>query len=178
MVTGSLLSPTFKLQLPFVNYLVAGPRDLPARLGVELLVDGKVVRAASATEIKDSSKAMDWRTWDVRDLKGKNAQIRVNDQSTLASIAVDSFTQSDTAKGLPVDASMLGYESLRPQYHYTALSGWLNDANNAGAANPAGYGPMLQMFGVLSLLALVSTLALWRREQGPNSHGLDRPVVV
>jgi len=57
------------------------------------------------------------------------------------------------------------------------LAGWLNDANHAGAANPAGYGPMLQMFGALSLLALISTLALWRREQGPHSHGLDRPVM-
>lgn len=57
------------------------------------------------------------------------------------------------------------------------LAGGLNDANNAGAANPAGYGPMLQMFGGLSLLALVSTLALWRREQGPHSRGLDRPSI-
>jgi len=57
------------------------------------------------------------------------------------------------------------------------LAGWLNDANYAGAANPAGYGPMLQMFGALSLLALVSTLALWRREQGPHSRGLDRPAI-
>ena len=127
--TGTLSSPTFKLDRAYINYLVAGARDLPSRLGVELLVDGKVVRAASATEIKDATKAMDWRTWDVRDLKDREAQIRVNDQSTLGSIAVDSFAQSDKAKGLPVDASVLGYESLRPQYHYTALSGWLNDAN-------------------------------------------------
>ncbi|OYW21377.1 MAG: hypothetical protein B7Z55_05850, partial [Planctomycetales bacterium 12-60-4] len=127
--TGTLLSDKFKLERRFVNYLVAGARDLPARLGVELLVEGKVVRAASATEIKDAAKAMDWRTWDVHDLKGQMAQIRVNDQSVLGSIAVDSFAQSDKAKGLPVDASVLGYESLRPQYHYTALSGWLNDAN-------------------------------------------------
>ncbi|WP_395744344.1 sulfatase-like hydrolase/transferase [Prosthecobacter sp.] len=127
--TGTLTSPTFKLERSFINYLVAGARDLPARLGAELLIDGKVVRAASATEIKDPSKAMLWRTWDVRDLAGKTAQIRVNDQSPLGSIAVDSFAQSNKAKGLPVDASVLGYESLRPQYHYTALSGWLNDAN-------------------------------------------------
>ncbi len=56
------------------------------------------------------------------------------------------------------------------------LAGWFNDANHAGTTNPAGYEPMLLMFGALSLLALVSTLALWRREQGPHSRGLDRPA--
>ncbi|WP_395737857.1 sulfatase-like hydrolase/transferase [Prosthecobacter sp.] len=127
--TGTLQSPAFKLERSYINYLVAGARDLPSRLGVELIIDGKVVRAAGATEIKDPTKSMLWRTWDVSDLKGKTAQIRVNDQSIQGSIAVDSFAQSDTAKGLPVDASILGYESLRPQYHYTTLTGWLNDAN-------------------------------------------------
>jgi MFS family permease len=58
------------------------------------------------------------------------------------------------------------------------LAGWLNDANNAGAANPSGYGPMLQMFGLLSLLGLFSTLALWWRERGPHAQGLDRRVKV
>jgi hypothetical protein len=33
---------------------------------------------------------------------------------------------------------------------------------------------MLILFGALSLIALVSTLALWRRENGPDGHGVDR----
>ena len=53
-------------------------------------------------------------------------------------------------------------------------AGWLNDTNGASRANPSGYNAMLIMFGVLSLVALVSTLALWRRENGPNGHGVDR----
>jgi MFS family permease len=53
-------------------------------------------------------------------------------------------------------------------------AGALNDAFRAGPKNPAGYGPMLAMFGVLSLVALASTLALWVREQGPHGHGLER----
>lgn len=53
-------------------------------------------------------------------------------------------------------------------------AGWLNDANGASAANPGGYNAMLILFGALSLVALVSTLALWRRENGPNGHGVDR----
>ena len=126
---GNLLSPEFAIQRVFINYRVAGARDLPAKLGVELLVDGKVVRAASASEAKDPSRALYWRTWDVRELIGRTARIRVNDQSKTGSIAVGSFAQSDTLKGVPVDARMLGRESLRPQFHYTALTGWLNDAN-------------------------------------------------
>lgn len=126
---GVLLSPQFTIERSFINFLVAGARDLPARLGVELLVEGSVLRAASATEAKDPSRAMYWRTWDVRELAGRAARIRVNDQSSIGSIAVDSFSQSDEPKGLPVDASKLGRESLRPQFHYTAESGWLNDAN-------------------------------------------------
>jgi sucrose-6-phosphate hydrolase SacC (GH32 family)/arylsulfatase A-like enzyme len=126
---GTLLSPEFEVQRAFINFLSAGARDLPANLGVELLVDGKVVRASSASEAKDPSKALYWRTWDVRDLAGRSAQIRVNDQSTAGWIAVDAFTQSDQPKNVPMDASRLGYESLRPQFHYTALTGWLNDAN-------------------------------------------------
>jgi MFS family permease len=53
-------------------------------------------------------------------------------------------------------------------------AGALNDAFHAGPANPAGYGPMLAMFGALSLAALASTLALWARERGPYGHGLER----
>lgn len=55
-------------------------------------------------------------------------------------------------------------------------AGGLNDANHAGRANPAGYGPMLIMFGVLSLMAFVAVFMLWRRENGPHGHGLDLPA--
>lgn len=54
-------------------------------------------------------------------------------------------------------------------------AGALNDAFHAGSANPAGYGPMMLLFGALSLLALGSTLALWRREYTTAGHGLERP---
>lgn len=127
--TGTLLSAEFAIERPFLNYLIAGARDLPAVLGVELIVEGRVVRAGSASEAKDASRGLYWRTWEVRDLQGCQARIRVHDQSAVSAIVVDHFSQSDRAQGLPADASRLGHESHRPQYHYTSLTGWLNDAN-------------------------------------------------
>lgn len=54
-------------------------------------------------------------------------------------------------------------------------AGWLNDLNGAGADNPAGYAPMIVFFAVLSVGALIFAVALWRREAGPHSHGLELP---
>ena len=53
-------------------------------------------------------------------------------------------------------------------------AGGLNDLFHAGAAHPEGYRPMMLMFGLLSLVALAATGLLWRREHGPDGHGLDR----
>ena len=53
------------------------------------------------------------------------------------------------------------------------LAGALNDANNAGPDNPAGYTPMLWMFMILSLLGFVFAYALHAREVGPQGHGLE-----
>ena len=52
-------------------------------------------------------------------------------------------------------------------------AGALNDANGAGADNPAGYTPMLWMFMILSLLGFVFAYALHAREVGPQGHGLE-----
>jgi MFS family permease len=54
-------------------------------------------------------------------------------------------------------------------------AGWLNDINGAGADNPAGYTPMLLFFLALASLAFVFAIALWRRELGPHTHGLEVP---
>ncbi len=54
-------------------------------------------------------------------------------------------------------------------------AGWLNDSNNAGADNPAGYTPMLWMFLTLSAMGFVFTALLRRRENSPSGHGLELP---
>jgi MFS family permease len=56
---------------------------------------------------------------------------------------------------------------------FNLAAGALNDRAGAGAANPAGYQPMLWMFATLSLAAVVFTLMLYKRETGPEGHGLE-----
>jgi MFS family permease len=53
------------------------------------------------------------------------------------------------------------------------VAGWLADRAHAGAQNPAGYSVMLWFFFLLSLVALSSAALLWRRESGPDGHGLE-----
>jgi MFS family permease len=52
-------------------------------------------------------------------------------------------------------------------------AGRLNDWAGAGAANPAGYRPMLLLFTALSVAGLIFSLLLRRREAGPHGHGLE-----
>jgi MFS family permease len=52
-------------------------------------------------------------------------------------------------------------------------AGRLADFAGAGAQDPAGYDIMLGFFFLLSLMALLSAVLLWRREAGPDGHHLE-----
>ena len=72
-----------------------------------------------------------------------------------------------TAYGLMTMVQAMGLTAIN------LVAGALNDANGAGADNPAGYTPMLWMFMILSLLGFVFAYALHAREVGPQGHGLE-----
>ncbi|WNM33685.1 GH32 C-terminal domain-containing protein [Streptomyces sp. Li-HN-5-11] len=95
--TGTLTSPTFTIDKKYLDFLIGGgyhPASSDAPTAVELIVDGKVVRSATGS----NGEALNWASWDLSDLQGKQAQIKVLDDSTggWGHLNLDQIVLSDT----------------------------------------------------------------------------------
>ncbi len=89
---GSLTSPEFTINEPFIIFLIAGG-DYPGKTAAQLIIDGKVVREATGQRRLRCDAAV----WDVSDLKGSKARIRLLDDESgeWGFIAVDQIIFSD-----------------------------------------------------------------------------------
>jgi sucrose-6-phosphate hydrolase SacC (GH32 family) len=95
--TGTLTSPEFTIRRKYITFLIGGGKD-PERLTLNLLVGGKVVRTATGLNDKPGgSEALEPASWDVGDLLGKRAIIRIVDMATggWGHINVDHIVQTD-----------------------------------------------------------------------------------
>lgn len=80
--TGTLTSPEFRLDRRYLAYLIGGGYD-EERLALQLLVEGKVVRSATGpNRVPGGSEQLEPGFWDLADLAGKTARIRIVDQAT------------------------------------------------------------------------------------------------
>jgi len=96
--TGKLTSPPFKIERRYINFLIGGG-GFEGETCINLLIDGKVVRAATGPNTTEGgSEELDWHAWDVSDLAGKDARIEIVDsrKGTWGHISVDHIYQSDT----------------------------------------------------------------------------------
>jgi len=135
---GELQSPEFTIKRGYINYLIGGG-ELPGQAFVALMVEGKAVRGATGTR----SQALIAANWDVKDLQGKKARIRIVDRAIehyWGYITVDQIVQSDvaqgstltdatTAKDWVISNTELYNESFRPQFHFSAKDRFINDPN-------------------------------------------------
>jgi levanase len=100
--TGTLTSPEFTIDKDHINFLIGGgshPAGSADPTAVELLVDGQVVRSATGKD----AEALNWASWDVGDLAGSKARIRIVDDNPggWGHLNVDHIMLSDT-KARPV----------------------------------------------------------------------------
>ncbi|PPS73838.1 MULTISPECIES: glycoside hydrolase family 32 protein [Streptomyces] len=95
--TGTLTSPEFTVDKKYIDFLVGGgnhPAGADRPTAIELLVDGQVVRSATGKD----AEALNWASWDVGDLAGKKARIRIVDDNTggWGHLNVDHVVMSDS----------------------------------------------------------------------------------
>jgi len=96
--TGTLTSPRFTIERKHINFLVGGGK-YPGKTCINLIVNAKVVRTATGpNDQPGGSEELDWHSWEVSDLQGKEAQIQIVDQRTggWGHINVDHIVQSNT----------------------------------------------------------------------------------
>ena len=132
--TGTLTSPKFRIEKHYLSFLIGGGRHA-GETGIELLVDGNSV----ATATGQNQEMLSWEAWDVRDHRGKTAQLRIFDRATgdFGHINVDQILATDTPRSGPGLLRLSEYrktseyyrERYRPQFHFTPPMNWMNDPN-------------------------------------------------
>ena len=75
---GEMTSPAFTIDGSQISFLIGGGTRTDGSLEAELLVDGEVVRAQTGPQ----AGQLNWAGWDVSELRGHSAQIRILDHAT------------------------------------------------------------------------------------------------
>ena len=130
---GSLTSPEFKMTRDYISFLIGGGKQ--PEVGAELIIDGKVVRAATGRD----SETLTWQSWDVRDYRGQSARLRIFDNATggWGHILMDEILLTDNPRQSPFAGRLSEYrrseqyyrEPHRPGFHFTPEINWMNDPN-------------------------------------------------
>ncbi len=97
--TGTLTSPPFVIERRFLNFLIGGGAHPGTR--IDLLVDGKIVQTASGpNDQPGGSERLEWQTWDVSNLGGQQAVLRIVDEHRggWGHINIDQIVQSDVKR--------------------------------------------------------------------------------
>jgi uncharacterized protein (DUF608 family) len=95
---GRLVSPTFKIKRPYINFLFGGGRELRHRLMISLVVGGK--RTAFTQSLTRHDK-LTWKFWCVKEYIGQEAHIEILDNRTgrWGHISIDQIEFADRPRG-------------------------------------------------------------------------------
>ncbi|WP_016957559.1 hypothetical protein [Catenovulum agarivorans] len=106
--TGSIDSPTFSINTNYINFKIGGGNNKYTSANATaavLLINGQVVRHATG---KNLDNTLAWHSWDVSDLQGQTASIRLIDNhsdngidSALPYLLADEFRAANLAAAMP-----------------------------------------------------------------------------
>lgn len=128
---GTLISPEFIIERTYINLKIGGGW-YPERTCVNLFIDGKRLFSQHGIGTgfghQHNDMVLRWFSWDVKRHIGKKARIEIVDKfdHDLGVIFVDHIVQSDIPKEKPICTTPFD-ETFRPQFHFTADKGWMND---------------------------------------------------
>ncbi|MBN2309236.1 MAG: hypothetical protein JXR94_09715 [Candidatus Hydrogenedentes bacterium] len=127
--TGTLTSPVFEIRERYLHFLVAGG-SRQGKTCIELVVDGESARSATGHD----TEALEWATWDLEELQGKKAQIRIVDKESgsWGHINVDHIVLSDA----PL-AELLGPDGAPKKGTARLLADFEGDDYGEWVADPA-----------------------------------------
>lgn len=127
--TGTLTSPEFTIQRPYVQFRIGGGSH-EGRTCMNLLVDGKIERTATG---KNNEK-LEWDFWEVSQFAGKKAVIQIVDQATegWGHINIDDIRFADS----PPEGVSVGHLADQADFGTLALS--VLEANAPATTNDAG----------------------------------------
>ncbi|MHA3772886.1 glycoside hydrolase family 32 protein [Verrucomicrobiota bacterium sgz303538] len=95
--TGTLTSPEFKIERPFIKFLIGGG-GFEGKTCMNLVVEGKGVRTATGPNTQPGgSEHLESGSWNVEEFVGKTARIEIVDAATggWGHINVDQIIQTD-----------------------------------------------------------------------------------
>jgi hypothetical protein len=130
-LTGTLTSRPFAIERPYIRFLIGGGGH-EGKTCLNLKVDGKVARTITGK----NDNRMDWAQFDVRDLRGKQAQLEVVDAVTgsWGNVGIDqiTFTNGPTGEARLVE-TVAQREGLSP----VVLQGWVRHLRERAAKDLA-----------------------------------------
>jgi len=169
---GSLTSPEFVVDRDHLSFLIGGGHQ-PGKAEVRLLVGNDTVRSATGSD----TERLAWRSWDVRDLRGKKARLEITDLATggWGHLNADHFVLGDQPARNATEAALWA-DYGRDFYAAVSWSDvpkrdgrrlWIGWMSNWNYANDVPTRPWRSAMTVPRELTLVDTPASYRLRQRP-----------
>jgi sucrose-6-phosphate hydrolase SacC (GH32 family) len=169
---GTLTSPEFEITHSHLSFLIGGGNHA-GKTCLNLLVDGRVARTATG----DAAERLAWKSWDVRDLRGRKAVLEIVDHHTggWGHINVDHILLAD-APARPATEPALWADWGRDFYAAVSWSDipkrdgrrlWLGWMSNWEYANEVPTSPWRSAMSIARELSLRQADDGWRLVQRP-----------